>query len=449
MNALMPHQWAAADALAGKRYAYLADEPGLGKTRSALAAAILSIPKEIHVVCPAIMKPQWHREAEAVGWTGPLHVHSYAGIVGPTANAIARRAQLSAPESVLLVDEAHELGNPQAQRTKAILSRSAGGLAHTPGRVMTLFLSGTPMGRNPAKLWPIVSSCFPAIAAEVGARTLDEWMRQTCLYTMHRFGVLGRPTAKVHGVRDPARLHALLSRMWIRRVESDIGLSLPPLWWQWVRLGVDDAGLAAADAALDPDVRAAILAGVASAQNEGVVQYRQALGVAKAHALAPSFAAMLDDPTTPPFVILAHHRAALAVLRTALRAGKSGDMAAGFGYIDGSTTTQDRQAVIDGFQSGRLRVVLGAIGAMRTGVTLTAANRIHIVEPGWTADENVQAVKRIHRISQTAPCRAHLYVASGSLDEAVMRQVEKEIAMHELVVDGGTRPLRDTPQEFA
>ena len=60
---LFHHQYEAAAWLAANPRAYLADAMGTGKTRSLLAAlARLGDPKAL-VVCPAIVRGHWRREA--------------------------------------------------------------------------------------------------------------------------------------------------------------------------------------------------------------------------------------------------------------------------------------------------------------------------------------------------------------------------------------------------
>jgi SNF2 family DNA or RNA helicase len=116
--------------------------------------------------------------------------------------------------------------------------------------------------------------------------------------------------------------------------------------------------------------------------------------------------------------------------------------------VDGATGATERVAAMQQFQSGAVQIFLGSLLAVQTGITLTSARRIVILEPGWTGDSNVQVVKRIHRLSQTQPCRAQLLVAANTLEEAVMKQVEAEITMAHTVVDGGVRSDRDEHSEW-
>src|SRR5207302_4750382 len=73
---LYPYQNAGARWLSDHTRGYLADEPGLGKTRTALQAAKLIGAKSVAVLCPAVVRPHWRREADVVGIATP-YVESY------------------------------------------------------------------------------------------------------------------------------------------------------------------------------------------------------------------------------------------------------------------------------------------------------------------------------------------------------------------------------------
>ncbi|MDQ3404825.1 MAG: DEAD/DEAH box helicase, partial [Actinomycetota bacterium] len=134
--------------------AILGDEMGLGKTIQALAAAAHLAAKgqrRMLVVCPASVLVNWLNEIEKHTTLIPRALY---GADRETATMIWRReggvavttfstlAKLSLPKDVdiglVIVDEAHYVKNPQAQRSRAVIKVLA--LAHR-----ALFLTGTPM----------------------------------------------------------------------------------------------------------------------------------------------------------------------------------------------------------------------------------------------------------------------------------------------------------------
>lgn len=435
MADLMPHQIAAVRTMLNG-VDYLADEPGLGKTRTLLATASYG-PGPIHVVCPAVVTTHWQREAQILGVADRLRVFSYAGLVGTHANAKARLAALVAPGATLILDEAHYLANQTSQRARVLLSKK-GGVVHNPDLARVLFGSGTPMARNPASLWTVVSTCFPHILAEMDVRNYMDWLNETCIWKWVEFG--RQRTVKVFGAKDAKRLHQLLTGpvddhapMMLRRTERDVGLQLPELWWQWTHVGMPK-DIIKAEADLPTHAKLAIQH-TNDTSDPAVAALVQSIGIAKATALAPIFAEHAEDDTLGSRVYIAHHRSVLALLRDALPRAITG-------YIDGDTSAAERQRIIDAFQAGTLTQLVAALGVVQTGITLTRATYIGIVEPGWTADQNIQVAKRIHRIGQRQKCRVELFVGAQSVEQGKLAQVEREIRMLETVVDGGVRPLR-------
>ena len=443
MPRLLLHQIVGADWLRGRQRAYLADSPGFGKTRTLLAG--LPAGTNIGIICPAIVIPHWHHEAAAVGHAPDLlTAFSYQGVIQPGNAGQARREELRYCDALIL-DEAHYLSNPEAQRTKLIFGKE--GILRAHHQVFAA--SGTPMARNPSHLYATLRAMAPHLLA--GVDTYMEWIEMTCRYDFRH--IPGRPFTKpalhVFGARDAPALHALLTTpqqryppFMLRRTESDVGLGLPSLWWQWKRVGVNTVGIDALIQTLDDDTQWMLrnLPGQLQSSPQATA-LRQALGVAKAVAFIPQLTDELPEGSS--LVLVAHHKAVMLILSDALL-----DARISFVQVDGSTSPEQRIKAIELFQSGQAQVFLGSIGAMQTGITLTAAHRIVIIEPGWTGDANVQVVKRIHRIGQTHPCRAELLIAAGTIEEAVMAQVEAEIAMMEQVIDGGTRAMRDTHTGF-
>src|SRR5262249_58348843 len=73
-----------------------------------------------------------------------------------------------------------------------------------------------------------------------------------------------------------------------------------------------------------------------------------------------------------------------------------------FARLDGST--RDRAAVVDAFQSeSGPPVMLVSLRAGGTGLNLTAADSVFILDPWWNPAVEEQAADRAHRIGQTRP----------------------------------------------
>jgi SWI/SNF-related matrix-associated actin-dependent regulator 1 of chromatin subfamily A len=406
MPQLYEHQTSGAEWLAehARRLGggYLADDMGLGKTRTLLHAISLLNAKRPVVICPAIVRTHWTREAELLGV--PLqHVMSYEGAVnGGTA------LQKSLNADLVISDEAHYCKSMEALRTRRVFGVSG----YVRQAKYFLAASGTPMPKNPLELWPILA-VFPAVCQEHGLLNRRVFIDRFCFVKL--IHMRGRRIEKVLPVlRNEAEFHELVAKVMLRRTANDVGLDVPTL--DYPLLSLDLSGL--------PDAPLSY-SGDPSAPGVETVEWRHRVGDAKAPIIAAMLADQLRD-SSDKVVVFAHHRSVLAVLRTALREF-------GIAYIDGDTPAGHRPLLIDEFQNNpTVRVFLGQNQACMTGITLTAAHRAVLVEPDWTAQNNRQLGRRIARIGQkVGHCQAHLVVAAGTLDEGIMRLNQAEIRMAE------------------
>ena len=67
----------------------------------------------------------------------------------------------------------------------------------------------------------------------------------------------------------------------------------------------------------------------------------------------------------------------------------------------------------------------------------TAASELGFVERSGVPGENAQAADRIRRIGQESPCRVRFVALDGTLDEALMRVLQRKTAMIREVIDNG------------
>lgn len=395
---LYEHQRTGASWLAERTRGLLTDVPGLGKTYSLLEAAALAADAPPVVICPAIVRTHWRRVADAMDMT--VHVFSYDEVV--------RRGALPYKPNCLLLDEIHYLKNPSAQRTKLILGKT--GIAR---KVPIVYgASGTLVSKHPAELWPVLASLFPDVAAAHGLHTYRDFLDRFCLVYQQHIGH-GRVVERIRPeLQHAAEFQEILSAISLRRTLDDVGLDVPPLDWQTLEIDLvtkpDEEGV-------DPDMPA----------NPNTARYRREVGEGKAVPAARLIAEVLDE-TDEKVVVFAYHRSVLDCLRAAL-----GEY--GVAYVDGDVTGTARDSAIDRFQERPgTRVFLGQNIACQTGITLTAARRVYLVEPEFTRDVNYQLGKRVARIGQTAErCVVHMLCVADSLDYSITRRNQQELQMAE------------------
>lgn len=99
--------------------------------------------------------------------------------------------------------------------------------------------------------------------------------------------------------------------------------------------------------------------------------------------------------------------------------------------ITGETKDADRQAIVNKFQNDdSVKVIIGTIGAMGTGLNLFSASNIIFLDHPWTNAAYEQAVDRAHRIGQTNCVIIHNLISKNTYDEDVwdIVQGKKELS---------------------
>jgi SNF2 family DNA or RNA helicase len=90
-----------------------------------------------------------------------------------------------------------------------------------------------------------------------------------------------------------------------------------------------------------------------------------------------------------------------------------------FERLDGSTI--DRQGVVERFQSPEgAPVLLISLRAGGTGLNLTAADHVFLLDPWWNPAVEDQAADRAHRIGQDKPVMVYRMVARDTVEERIL-----------------------------
>jgi SNF2 family DNA or RNA helicase len=113
--------------------------------------------------------------------------------------------------------------------------------------------------------------------------------------------------------------------------------------------------------------------------------------------------------------------------------------------LDGST--RDRGAVVDRFQAeGSEPVMLLSLKAGGTGLNLTAADHVFLLDPWWNPAVEAQAADRAHRIGQERPVVLHRLIALDTVEEGILRLHARKRALANAALeeaDGSSRLTRD------
>lgn len=97
-------------------------------------------------------------------------------------------------------------------------------------------------------------------------------------------------------------------------------------------------------------------------------------------------------------------------------------------YLDGSLSYEERQDVVDTFNSDPTQFVfLISTKAGGVGLNITSANKVVIVDPHWNPSYDLQAQDRAYRIGQTRDVEVFRLISLGTVEEIVYaRQVYKQ-----------------------
>lgn len=97
-------------------------------------------------------------------------------------------------------------------------------------------------------------------------------------------------------------------------------------------------------------------------------------------------------------------------------------------YLDGSLSYEQRQEVVDTFNSDPTQFVfLISTKAGGVGLNITSANKVVIIDPHWNPSYDLQAQDRAYRIGQTRDVEVFRLISLGTVEEIVYaRQIYKQ-----------------------
>jgi len=444
---LYTHQRTGADWLACRTRACLADDPGLGKTITAVVAADRARAHRMLVVAPTCVIWNWRREIEK--WSplrAPLVIASGAdaNLAGQSDTVITTHGLLLSPKvraallrqrwDVCVLDESHFFRGRGAKRSAIFygLNRVPLSIAATSERVWCL--SGTPMPNNATDLWTMAHGLWPADFSEA----FESFRGHFCATTWSPYG----DNVKVIGNKNLDKLRERLTGKILRR-RADEALDLPDIRYETVALRPDKmpheiqrlaAELPPALVSALAEERTAEQAFEVLGTSKAFAAFRRLCGLAKADATAALLEHELQDGQLDKVVVFAHHKDVVdAIARSLARFGVR--------TITGATGAARRTAYVDDFQTrDDVRVIVCNILAGGTGTTLTAASELVFAEMSFVPGENTQAAIRIRRIGQEHKCRVRFVTLAGTLDEALVGVLQRKTQMIREVIDAPHSP---------
>ena len=118
-------------------------------------------------------------------------------------------------------------------------------------------------------------------------------------------------------------------------------------------------------------------------------------------------------------------------------------------YVTGEVDSDQRQAHVKQFQEDdNCKFIVGTIGAMGTGLTLTAGTVEIFMDEPWNRANKEQAEDRCHRVGTKENVTIYTILCKDTIDERIHELVERKGAMADALVDGKIKIDKGTMLDF-
>lgn len=318
---------------------------------------------------------------------------------------------------MIAFDEAHKAKNPDSQQGKALLSIDCKG--------PKIPMSGTFVLNNPLDLYlPLRWSGFET--------------HSFYAYKQHYCKMGGFGGKEIVGYKNLDELRSMVSKVMLRRVKGDV-LDLPPKVHtiEWVDAYPEQKSLY-------KDVRDQVRDNIDKVKVHPdplseMLRLRQVTGypgilsstVTKSAKMNRMEELVEEEVSVGGKAIIFSNWSEMTnVIRHKLKKYNPA-------YITGEVGSVQRMEEKDRFQNDpNCKVMIGTIGALGTGFTLTAAQLVIFVDEPWNRGIKDQAEDRAHRIGTRGTVRVVTILTRDTVDEGVYNLVQKKGKMADLLVDG-------------
>lgn len=403
--------------------ACLADDMGLGKTIQAIALLLTHAPKgpclvvaptsvcfvwveELAKFAPTLVAHKLHNVSDRKGLIDSLGkmdilICSY-GLLHQIGEML-----LDKPWQMIILDEAQAIKNSDTKRWRYATQLNS---------KCRVALTGTPIENHLGELWSIFRFLNPGLLGSLAS-------------FQHRF------SGPIEKYNDPVAKRALknvVSPYILRRTKSEVLQELPPKIEQSVLIEPTVEEMAFYEA-----VRVKALERIGQlnqAEDKNTKRFSILAEISRLRQ-ACCHANLVDENIGIPsskvksFLTLAKniidnkHKALvfsqfvryLEIIKQVLDQEKIS-----YQYLDGSTPLKERQRLVEDFQSGIGDLFLISLKAGGTGLNLTAADYVIILDPWWNPAVEDQAADRAHRMGQLRPVTVYRLIMKNSIEEKIV-----------------------------
>jgi SWI/SNF-related matrix-associated actin-dependent regulator 1 of chromatin subfamily A len=406
----MEHQKEAIEKLVRNKKFILADDMGLGKTTSTIIAALETGAKKVLIVCPASLKINWQREianysdrsvyiAEGKKFSDE---HDFVIVnydILKNFHDIKEKDKSEIMKinfDLVIMDEAHMISNPQAQRTKI-----ANDIASKSNRVW--LLSGTPMTSRPMNYYNLLNLVDSPVAMN--------WMAYAKRYCNgFQFSVGKRKVWNVTGASNLDELRERTSTHILRRLKEEV-LDLPEkiITPVYLRLKSKDYEELMGEYFdwydKNPEESSSL-----TIQFGKLMKVRKVISQEKINNTIELAENIIEQGKK--VIIFTNFTDTLNQIYNHF--GKTAV------YLDGSCSKFHRQNAVDEFQTNdKIKVFVGNLKAAGVGITLTSAEAVIMNDLSFVPAEHSQAEDRSHRIGQKNSTSVYYPLFENTIEGAI------------------------------
>ena len=398
----------------------LADDMGLGKTVQAIALLLEHAPEgPCLVVAPTSVCFVWQEELAKFAPT--LKAHTFYSAedrevlikqLGKMDILICSYGLLLSSEYLLekawqmtILDEAQAIKNSGTKRWKCVTRLNSR---------CRVALTGTPIENHLGELWSIFRFLNPGLLGSLA-------------FFQERFS---DPIERFHDPIAQRALKNLISPYILRRTKSEVLLELPPKIEQHILIEPTAEEMAFYEAvrikaleriqqidAENKNKRFSILAEISRLRqaccDASLVDEQIVITSSKLKTFLMLVKNLIDNQHK--VLIFSQYVRYLSKIKTVLE-----QEAIIYQYLDGTTTMKERQRVVEAFQAGEGDLFLISLKAGGTGLNLTAADYVIILDPWWNPAVEDQAADSAHRMGQLRPVTVYRLIMKNSIEEKIV-----------------------------
>lgn len=434
----------------------LADDMGLGKTVQTLSAMVYwkdqNPESRFLVVCPASLLYNWKSEIEK--FTPDLELFVYHGpnrnfkdfLKSPASVMITSYALIrndieqfrSMVWDAIILDESHHIKNYQAQQTQAVLQLIG---------KRRILLNGTPIMNTISDLFPQLKFLLP------------QWFRSPDQFRK----AYEKPGKKGKSNTSPLQeLQKITNPFILRRTKKTAAPDLPDKTESvlWCEMEPDQRE---AYEIIKNQVKKNIFIDI---KNRGLNKAKLGVlqGITKLRQVCSS-PHLIDEPGF-------QHRSSVKIdnLIDELTSNLKGEKVLIFSQFintmellkeafemhgityrsfSGKTAVEQRIQRVEEFQreDSEIQVFLASLMAGNSGINLSKANYVFLVEPWWNKAVQQQAIDRAHRIGQEQKVFAYNMICRDTIEEKIIALQNKKQAMSDEVISDDTGFVKNLSEE--